>query len=248
MALTRDFQVNSFDVDASGYVRPCALMRSMQQLAGDDAAQYGLSYRQMREDGHVFVLYAMKLEMYLPLKADDCYTIKTYSIDIHGVSFRRDFYFYKGEECIGKASTKWVLLDFIKRKIVPPSKLSKALPEYKDKANGVEVSKRLDVSDCQICDKRRVYPSMLDENDHLNNCIYADILTDYFPVAKGYYINSVEILFTHEAAVNEELEISSALYGDSDRIKVYAFNLSKDQPCFSALATRKPATREEENV
>jgi len=248
MALSRDFQVNSYDVDSAGFVRPCALMRSMQQLAGDDSAQYGLSYRQMREDGHVFVLYAMKLEMNHPLRADDRYTLKTYSIDIHGVSFRRDFYFYKNDALIGKACTKWVLLDFIKRKILPPARLSKALPKYKDMANGVEVSKRLDVSDCTVCDKRRVYPSMLDENDHLNNCIYADITTDYLPPKRDHYVDTVEILFTHESTVNDELEISSALSEESNKVKIFAYNLTKDRPCFSAWATRRPVPTEENNV
>ena len=139
MAIIKNFRVESFDVDAFSLARPSALMQKMQQLAGEDLIQYGTGYSQMRAQGHVLVLFASKLHLHSPLRTNDEYRLESYSIGTHGATFTRDFYCYRNGEEVGLASTKWVLLDFEKRKIVPPSRLDAPLGHFPEKACSLTV-------------------------------------------------------------------------------------------------------------
>lgn len=237
MAICKKFIVQSYDVDAFSLARPSALMQQMQQLAGEDLIQYGSGYTQMRKQGHVFVLFASKLHLHAPLRTEDEYRLESYSIGTHGATFTRDFYFYRDDKEIGVASTKWVLLDFEKRKIVPPSRFQAPLEHFPHKACDLTVPKRLDISQVQTVDQRPVYPSMLDENRHLNNCVYADLATDYVAQDGEHFVSDIEILFTHEAALGDRLEIQS--YAPSqEECLIHANNLTRQLPCFSARVSR----------
>lgn len=242
MAIERTLCVTSFDVDSSGYARPSALMHWMQELAGEDLAQFGLTYPMMRQRGYVFVLFAMKLQIQSPMRAGDEYLLKSYSVGTHGATFTRDFYFISRGRTVATASTKWVLLDFKERKILHPSRLDAPLRHFPEMSTGMDVAKRLDTSLTEKTDRRRVYPSMLDENNHLNNCVYADLTTDYLPQAPDRFVSELEILFTHEAALCEELEIRKE--DKENGLVVYAHNLSRDLPCFSARAVTSPVSKE----
>ncbi len=239
MAVKKNFHIESFDVDAFGTVRPSALMQRMQQLAGEDLEQYGTGYSAMRAHGQVFVLFATKLHLSSPLRTNDDYRLESYSVGTHGATFTRDFYFFQKDEQVAVASTKWVLLDFEKRKILPPSRLEASLEHFPEMACSLTVPKRLPVSDAETVDQRTVYPSMLDENRHLNNCVYADLATDYLPQEEGSFVSDVEILFTHEAALWDRLEIQS-LSLSPEQSRIHAHNLTRDLPCFTAQITRSP--------
>lgn len=238
MALEKTITVNSFDVDAASHVRPSALMHWMQQLAGDDLAQYGMTYPTMRQKGYVFVLFALRLQMDLPLKEGDNYTLQTFSIGTHGATFTRDFHFIKDGISIGRATTKWVLLDFVKRRILPPARLEIELPHFPDKACGLDTDKRLEIPTDTVQDHRRVYPSMLDQNRHLNNCQYADLATDLLPPDPGQYVADLEILFTHEAALGDRLELYT--HTQPEAYLVHAYNTTRQTACFSAKLKTAP--------
>jgi len=237
--IKKEIVVTSFDVDAAGFARPSALLRYMQQAAREDLDQFGMTYPQMRENGVVFVLYGIRMELSRPLKAYEKLSLETYSVDIRGASFQRDFYAFSDGKEVMRATSKWVLLDFVKRSIAHPSRLGVELPRYLDKDSGLTVDKRLDLSGTVHVMDRTVYQSMLDENEHLNNCVYADIVTDCLEYDLKKYVSSIEILFHHEAAPGDELSLE--MKGEGDSRVVCASDVTKDRPCFSATVTRRDA-------
>ena len=237
MAIRKTVGISSFDVEPSGFARPSALMRAMQQAAREDLDQFGMTYPKMRSNGVVFVLYALKMEMDEPLIDGESFELGTYSIDVHGAAFRRDFHFLKNGRPFGGAVSKWVLLDFEKRKIAHPSRLGVELPSYTDKALALQLDKRLDLNGGETADVRRVYRSMTDENEHLNNCVYADLASDCADYEKNAFVCSIEILFEHEASQGDELELTRLVL--PDRTLVGAFNRTRRTPCFaSQIMTR----------
>jgi len=73
---------------------------------------------------------------------------------------------------------------------------------------------------------------MLDENNHLNNCVYSDIIFDYIPNTKTI-IKSLQIDFVNEALENDILNIYFEKRQDS--YFIYGYNTTKDNLCFKAL-------------
>ncbi|MBQ9545449.1 MAG: hypothetical protein IJV00_10025 [Clostridia bacterium] len=238
MAKKLKLRVSSFDVEPSGFARPSSLLRAMQQAAREDLDQFGMTYPRMRSNGVVFVLYALDLELNEPLIDGAAIDLETYSIGVRGAAFRRDFRFFLDGRFVGGAVSKWVLLDFEKRRIAHPSRLGVVLPDHADKALDVELDKRLDIDGAESAGERTVYRSMTDENEHLNNCVYADIATDCLSYGKDEFISSIEILFQHEASQGDVLELKRSA-GEGYTL-VGAFNKTKQTPCFvSRIKTEK---------
>lgn len=235
MAIKKTVGVSSFDVEPSGFARPSALLRAMQQAAREDLDQFGMTYPKMRENGVVFVLYALKIRMDEPLIDGDRFALESYSIDVHGVSFRRDFRFLKNGRMIGGAVSKWVLLDFETRRIAHPSRLGVELPSYTDMALGIELDRKIETDGGESAGTRTVYRSMTDENEHLNNCVYADIAADCADYGKDSFVSSLEIIFQHEASQGDELEMTK-LAKDGETL-VGAFNRTRHTPCFVSRIT-----------
>ena len=53
----------SYDLSASGFVRFSAVLRRLQQIAGDDLDSYGVSYRDLREKNMAFVVSRVALRL-----------------------------------------------------------------------------------------------------------------------------------------------------------------------------------------
>ncbi|MPM93474.1 hypothetical protein SDC9_140611 [bioreactor metagenome] len=72
---------------------------------------------------------------------------------------------------------------------------------------------------------------MLDENRHLNNCVYADLLFDY---AKNTYVSpSIQIDFCGEAHKDDIITVYIATGENFDFLS--GFNETRGKKCFDAI-------------
>lgn len=199
-----------YEVDASGRVRTSNILRRFQQIAGDDTAQYGLDYDTMRQDDVVFVLSKVRLRFLENLFCGEKVRLCSFGRLVRGVSFYRDFHVFHEEKKIITASSRWALINYKTRRLERPSVLKKEIENFPDHADGFDVERILLPEGAPLLcrDIRRVYPSMLDQNNHLNNCIYADIATDYLPDPTRP-IRELQIDFHKEARLGDELALES---------------------------------------
>lgn len=181
--LEKTIRFQSFDLAPDHHPRPGAVLRQMQQLAREHMNAFGHTYYSMLADGMVFILTRLSLRFFAPVPGEKDVKLVTGSNGVHGASFYRSFALYDGEELLLTAHTEWVLLHFKERRILRPTALKwdapadpvlcgdLASPRLVLPADGKEIAR----------DERRIYHSMLDENDHLNNCVYVDLIFDTLP-------------------------------------------------------------------
>ena len=84
--------------------------------------------------------------------------------------------------------------------------------------------------------ERTVRLSDLDENDHLNNCVYSDIAMDIIPFdRKNNYVSSVRVIFRQEARIDQKLKLT--LCAEENGYIATAVNATEDKPCFDSKYT-----------
>lgn len=231
--LTKKISVASFDVYPNSTLKPAAVQRIMQQLAREDCDAMGCTYNAMRDINMVFVITKLGMRFSAPIFAYDELTVKTYNNSISGVSWIREFEFYKNGEEVLHATTQWVIVRYDTRRIVRPREFPFPIPEHNLECSSVDIPRSLDAKELPVCGERIVRLSDLDENDHLNNCVYSDITLDILPYDRANdYVSDVHIIFHHEAKLGDTLAVGMA--EKDGRFVVSAHNTTKDSLCFEA--------------
>ncbi len=231
--LEKKISVKSFDVYPNSTMKPVALQRYMQQIAREDCDNMGWTYNNMREINMVFVMTKLGIKVNKPVFAYDELMVRTYNNKIKGIVFTREFEFYRfGEEVI-HATTEWVIVNYDTRRIVRPSFFPYEIPEMNIDCDTINLPRAIEISDLSPAGERRVRLSDLDENDHLNNCIYSDIAMDILPYdRKQDYVKEIKIIFRHEAKLGDCLNLS---WGEQEgKYGVFAFNTENNLACFEA--------------
>lgn len=231
--LEKNINVASFDVYPNSTVKPSALQHYMQQLAREDCDAMGCTYINMREVNMVFVMTKMGISVNKPVFAYDTLFVRTYNNRVSGVTFEREFEFYRDGEEVIHATTQWVIVNYDDRKIVRPRLFPFEIPSHNINCATIDLPRSINADNLTDCGERVVRLSDLDENDHLNNCVYSDISMDVLPYdRKNNYVNYACIIFKHEALIGNTLKLAS---GEKDgNFAVSALNSTSGQPCFEA--------------
>lgn len=197
----------SYDLASSGFVRPSAIMRRMQQAAREDLASFGITYEDMRKENMAFVVSRMALDFERSVKGEQDLVLRTAANPTHGATFPRSFVLEDEEGICMRAMSLWALLDFEKRSLLRPSALWAEIPTFSDLSDGLVCERLIQpVGEPDLWDERRVYASMLDQNNHLNNCNYADLATDLLPDGENC-VKQLHIAFQNEAKLGEVLQM-----------------------------------------
>lgn len=240
--IEKSFAVASFDVYPNSTLKPSALQRYMQQVAREDCDNLGCTYINMRDVNMVFVMTKLAISVEKPIFAYDELTLRTFNNRISGVTFEREFEFFKNGEKVIHATTQWVIVKYDDRSIVRPKLFPFEIPAHNLDCGSLNLPRNI-VPDGEVrdCGTRTVRLSDLDENDHLNNCIYSDIAMDFISEydRKDDYVKEVKIIFRQEARINDELSISVGENRSDNGVNytVSAYNTTGDKPCFDAEIT-----------
>jgi acyl-CoA thioesterase FadM len=215
-------------------------MKHFQQIARENLDEFGMSYSFLRDHNIVFVLTKYKFKFHGQLNCDETYVFKTAPCQVQGVSFIRDFLIEdKNGKIVAEASSTWIIIDYINRSILRPNKLPKEIPHCDKLVDFIPERIRTNVLEGDLLESKmtdykfKVSYTSLDQNNHLNNCNYADILID------GLFENNIELpdsyeiemSFDHEAKVFSELCVH---FEKSDSIIAICKNLTDDSTCFTA--------------
>ena len=236
--LEQTIKIKSYDVHPNGVVKISALQKYMQQIAREDSDSYGATYAKMRDANMVFVITRLAMEFERPLRDEDIVTIRTINNRLEGASFVREFLFFSGGEQVAAATTLWALLDFEKRSILRPSALPFTIPALKLPVPGIPVQKRLTERGTVLTPsgERQVAFSDLDENNHLNNAYYSDIVADFAPVSLyDHWISGLQIAFLSEARLGDTLAVG--VQERESGFLLTARNGRTGANCFEAQAT-----------
>lgn len=209
------FDVNSHDIDVCGNLRASAALRYMQEAANLQLYTTGYSYDQMRADGKVYILSRLNLSVYGAVHAHDKLTAETWLYECRGAVFNRAHRLYCHGVLAAEAITVWALVGVADRKIYRVTDIDTS--KHTDTESvGIDAPVRVNLRDVplSLCGEREVYYADCDENGHMNNTVYPDMLFSFTPEARmktGERVVSLNVSFLNEAPLGDVLRIYTAV-------------------------------------
>ncbi|MBQ8175186.1 MAG: hypothetical protein IJ009_07285 [Clostridia bacterium] len=213
MIFRETFKVNSHSCDYNGIVRPGAVITYLQEAANLQLETYGPSDAEMREQGQFFVLSRLGMALSSPIRAYETLTAETWSAPSRGFSFLRCHRLLRGGEVICEACSVWALLGLEDKH---PLRVDAYRPNFDDEplsAFGMPDRVRVDAARLSEVGKHTVRYVDTDRNQHMNNTVYADMLSGFLDL-HGVYVSRLSINYFHEAPIGMTLSVFHAYAND----------------------------------
>lgn len=170
----QEYTVRSYECDRNNRLRVITLMNIFQDMSYAHVTKLGFGLRFCLKNKVTWICsdYAIEIDR-LP-KMDENIKIQTWPSAEKKVSVTRDMEVF-GEDgtSIIRASSQWVLIDFVKHR---PVSLKERLPEYdliENRALNTDFPKIADLERVDYLAKFRVRYDDIDLNRHVNNAVYA---------------------------------------------------------------------------
>ncbi|MEG1720033.1 MAG: thioesterase [Clostridia bacterium] len=200
------------EIDKNGFIKLSSLLRHTQQAAGMQFEKFGYSYAFLKMQDIVFLIskYHIKISSYPKLY--DTFHIKTWHDGSHGAQFIRYFNIYNNEDkLIGAVSSAWPIIKYSARHIIRPSLFPYELPKGQGLSNDMPIPSTIKSEQgTSLCYKRYIGYSVIDANNHLNNAVYTDIISDAIPeLLEGRFISELLINYKNEVFAGETLNVCS---------------------------------------
>jgi acyl-ACP thioesterase len=112
-----------------------------------------------------------------------------------------------------EATSTWLLLDIEKKRPLRPEFLGERMPYYQEAVMVSDAKKVEDFSEADLMEQpgKLTFPMLasdLDPNGHVNNTVYARVLSDYLANQCGdFYFNEIDVNFLAETFRNETLSV-----------------------------------------
>ena len=212
-----DIQVTSYDVGPTRELKYSMILRLLQEAAGCQLEQAGLSYEFMRSRGAVFLLTSVAVAIRSLPHAGEPIHVETWFSGYSGVQYIRDMRITAPSGALyAELESLWTTVDPQSHRIIRPSAFpfSEAIPAG-ESGVGAAAERHIlrDAGDPDLSDAgiREVRWSDIDCNGHMNNAVYADLLCDYFPGGLGSRkLSGFSISFLSEAEPGESIQIQAA--------------------------------------
>lgn len=235
-----DFTVPVYDADLFGRLSISSLLSYIQYVSGGHLSSLGLGYERLLDEGFVFVVAGTALKIYRCPLIDEEITLSTAPRRGRGAHMLRETVVHsKDGELLAQAQVTWALIEPKSGRLLRQSDFPYTLPELEGEWTPFFDPTKIRIHPAeQKHGKRVVRLSDLDQNRHMNNTIYADILLDCFA---GEYLNSggVDTLFIRyhrQARLGDELTLVYGCEGEK-----YSLGATVgEHPCFEGAFSLKP--------
>ncbi len=171
-----DVNITENDFYEDGSVKLSSLLFFFQEAATEHANVIGIGRDTLLEKNVVWILAKMKVRILNELEVGDGYYVMTYPREVKSRFCPRDYYLYdKDGQLVVVGAAIWSLMDWTTRKVVRATDLDfggtfredEAFPEGFEK---IRVKEPVHVMDYIVGSED------IDENEHTNNCRYADMI------------------------------------------------------------------------
>ncbi|MDA7502047.1 thioesterase [Chitinophagales bacterium] len=224
---SEQFTIRDFQVDKQNEASMASICRLLQETAWGHAEKIDLGYRLFKE-GKFWALNRMYFEINRFPVYQENISIETWVKDSPGIFAFREFCVKdeKGNELIN-CSSKWLLLDLVRRRPCRISSIDRPMPERIDReffALGKDVLKKDPRG--VIIDNTRVGYLDLDRYGHVNNVRYLEWVLANF---SGQHhsekqLASIDIYFRKEAVEGDEIQIEQSESSNQDHQEIYLVN------------------------
>lgn len=208
---SKEVTIQYYECDYRNDIRLSFLLKHAQQVAMEQCDKLGIGYDFMDSVNKAFLLAKLKGTIHRLPKAGEKLLIRTIPFMPVKAQYQRLIEFYdEQQQLVVKLDTRWLLVDTETRKI-----LRKMPLEMEGQFN-----QPVELEDFRIprvkepLEERetiQVRYSQIDTNHHMNNTIYADVITDcaedYLIETEENPIESFAIVYHHEAKLGEKINL-----------------------------------------
>lgn len=210
--LEQDYYMRALDVDIKGDWMPSAILVRMQEIAEDNATAVGFGRAQLVESrGLAWILTRLHVQMDRYPKIAQTIRVSTWPTPPTKLTFLRQFAFHDMDgNCLGRASSQWVLFDIKERVMRRTKEIGENYPVDPTLEIVLEDPKKIympdDMAEAQT---RMVRYSDVDMNKHMNNVKYADWICELFDTEtlKTRSIKNLKINFVAEAFLDQDVKL-----------------------------------------
>ena len=233
---SESFTVHTYEVDAHGRASIQSLCAFLQEAAGRNAYELGVTVPQLMEHGLTWVLSRLLVRVYAYPRWWETLVIETWPSGFRRLFALRDWRVFRGEDLLAEATSAWLMVDLAERRPIRPQshgtwanrihperaisltldKLPAApLPEADapagtatDLAGAAAASAPPEVHEGQFTVRYRD----LDMNGHANNISYLDWFLEILPLElrREHTLRELEMNFLAEAGAGDTI-LSRAL-------------------------------------
>jgi acyl-ACP thioesterase len=204
--------VKSYEVDFRNRWKAHCLQQALQEAASNHATELGWGYPEMRERGLAWVLSRMRIDFHdMPLMRDSV-SVRTWHKGVQQrLFFTRDFMLSAQGRPVAEASFAWLLVDWTRRRMLPPSALPGALLEHHEDAIPDLLEKIVVPEGLPVLASFQVGYSAVDPVGHANSARYVEWLTDCFPFESYSQrrLRRLQVNFSSEIRPEEHVELSA---------------------------------------
>lgn len=241
MYYTNETKVKTFDCDVRNRMKVSAVMRYMQQVAGDHLISLGYPGDVMKAKDFAFLLSKMCIKIHRIPNFGEELILGTAPTSTKGVRFIRELVIDSKEgDRLVSAISYWPLVQPSTRKVLRPKEFGDGLPFQEDllsdQIEDTPFPKEELTSEPKYIEN--VGYSEIDVNHHVNNTVYADFICDALPyeLMTEADIDSFVIGFQNEAVINDKIAVRQQKITDKE---FYVTGNHERAECFKGLVTFK---------
>ena len=238
--LTLEFRARYHEIDPMGATRLPVILSWLQDAGGTHAKQLGVSLKELHKIGLTWVLSRLNLQMIRYPGYNEPIAVQTWPATREGLFSIRDYRLYdRNSQIIAMASSSWAALDLKTRR---PVKLNDHLPDYPLRQERA-IEDRFDtlplLDGCHTSLQLPVLRSDLDQNQHVNNTVYAAWAMEAVPssIADHYRPSSIEIGFRAEALYGDKINSCCAPTEDDPHTLIHRIEKADDARELARLKT-----------
>ncbi len=221
MKFSEKIEINNYDVDMHGIMRPTQLLAKLEEVGSHQMAKFPPSNDDLRAEGKGFILSRVVMSIYGDIHEGDDAICETWATDSRGLCFNRCYRLSVNGEVMAEVYTVWALLDFKAGKLLRVED-SGEIGGEKDECFELSLPLRVRMpktEEMTAVASRKIYYSDTDINGHMNNTKYLNMLCDFVPEIKDKKLKGINISYANEAPLDDELTVYSKVENETVYIR-----------------------------
>lgn len=206
-AYSKEFQVLVHDVGPNFIARPSSILIYLQETANLQMHMQQPSYDQLFLDGKVFVVSRMLVKTYDKIMQYDKIRVESWPCEGKGVTFKRCYRMFRGEQLVAEASSVWALIDRKDRRFLSQKDIDMSGYSFGEEIPLEGMRFVMPKTPLKKVGEHTVGYSEIDCNNHMNNANYPDVLMNVLPQLERYYVSEFSIRYVSEAKLGERFDI-----------------------------------------
>ena len=230
MILENEYTVKLSEIGKGNKATNKTILSYLEDIGGVHSNRAGYGIFEIEQTHLSWILLGWRLQVIRRPKYTEKLKVKTWSKGVIKLYTYRDFEVYDEQgNLIIKASSKWVLLDIEKGRIVriEPNLMGKYEPELDKEVFGIqEFDKIKEPEQYQYETEYTVRRADIDVNNHMHNLNYIELANEALPedVYKGALFNDVRITYKKEIKLGATVKCKYAFREDKHIVVVKSKN------------------------